>query len=44
METEKLYYTLANIKIIKLLNMNHSVKNFKYVNYLWEESRGGGAW
>lgn len=39
MHTGELCNTLANIKIIKLLNMNHSVKNFKYVNYLWEESK-----
>jgi rhamnulose-1-phosphate aldolase/alcohol dehydrogenase len=39
METRKRCFTLANIKIIKLLKMNHSVKNFKYVNYLWEENK-----
>jgi len=39
MEAGQLIYTLANIKIIKLSIMNHSVKNFKYVNYLWDEDK-----
>ena len=39
MQTGELCNTFANIKIIKLFNMNNSIKNFKYVDYLWEESR-----
>lgn len=39
MHSGELCNTLAIIKHLKLLNMNHSVKNFKYVNYLWEESK-----